>query len=167
MPPPDDQRTDERPPGASVPPRPATPGRVAVPAEPATQRRAVAALLLSLLSLMGLLSLNYLQRGIYLVAYALLAGVMAVFLAVTSLIRARRSRTRLPRGSVVATVIAAVGIVLSTAMLLAFAVFGPQLKAYGRCLGAATTSADRQACQTQLIHAVNRELSTLRTTGSR
>ena len=167
MPPPDDQRTDERPPGASVPPGPATPGRVAVPAEPATQRRAVAALLLSLLSLMGLLSLNYLQRGIYLVAYALLAGVMAVFLAVTSLIRARRSRTKLPRGSVVATVIAAVGIVLSTAMLLAFAVFGPQLKAYGRCLGAATTSADRQACQTQLIHAVNRELSTLRTTGSR
>jgi len=60
-----------------------------------------------------------------------------------------------------------VGIVLSTAMLLAFAVFGPQLKAYGRCLGAATTSADRQACQTQLIHAVDRELSTLRTTGSR
>jgi len=116
---------------------------------------------------MGLLSLNYLQRGIYLVAYALLAGVMAVFLAVTSLTRARRSRTKLPRGSVVATVIAAVGIVLSTAMLLAFAVFGPQLKAYGRCLGAATTSADRQACQTQLIHAVNRELSTLRTTGSR
>jgi len=167
MPPPDDQRTDERPPGASVPPGPATPGRVAVPAEPATQRRAVAALLLSLLSLMGLLSLNYLQRGIYLVAYALLAGVMAVFLAVTSLTRARRSRTKLPRGSVVATVIAAVGIVLSTAMLLAFAVFGPQLKAYGRCLGAATTSADRQACQTQLIHAVNRELSTLRTTGSR
>ena len=167
MPPPDDQRTDERPPGASVPPGPATPGRVAVPAEPATQRRAVAALLLSLLSLMGLLSLNYLQRGIYLVAYALLAGVMAVFLAVTSLIRARRSRTKLPRGSVVATVIAAVGIVLSTVMLLAFAVFGPQLKAYGRCLGAATTSADRQACQTQLIHAVNRELSTLRTTGSR
>jgi hypothetical protein len=167
MPPPDDQRTDERPLGASVPPRPATPGRVAVPAEPATQRRAVAALLLSLLSLMGLLSLNYLQRGIYLVAYALLAGVMAVFLAVTSLTRARRSRTKLPRGSVVATVIAAVGIVLSTAMLLAFAVFGPQLKAYGRCLGAATTSADRQACQTRLIHAVNRELSTLRTTGSR
>jgi len=167
MPPPDDQRTDERPPGASVPPGPATPGRVAVPAEPATQRRAVAALLLSLLSLMGLLSLNYLQRGIYLVAYALLAGVMAVFLAVTSLTRARRSRTKLPRGSVVATVIAAVGIVLSTVMLLAFAVFGPQLKAYGRCLGAATTSADRQACQTQLIHAVNRELSTLRTTGSR
>ena len=167
MPPPDDQRTDERPPGASVPPGPATPGRVAVPAEPATQRRAVAALLLSLLSLMGLLSLDYLQRGIYLVAYALLAGVMAMFLAVTSLTRARRSRTKLPRGSVVATVIAAVGIVLSTVMLLAFAVFGPQLKAYGRCLGAATTSADRQACQTQFIHAVNRELSTLRTTGSR
>lgn len=167
MPPPDDQRTDERPPGATVPPRPAAPRRVAAPAEPATRRRAVAALLLSLLSLAGLLSLNYLQRGIYLVAYALLAGVMAMFLAVTSLTRARRGRTARPRGSVTATVIAAVGIVLSTAMLLAFAVFGPQLKAYGRCLGAATTSADRRACQTQFIHAVDRELTTLRATGSR
>jgi amino acid transporter len=167
MPPPDDQRTDERPPGAAVPPGPAAPGPVTAPAEPATQRRAVAALLLSLLSLAGLLSLNYLQRGIYLVAYALLAGVIAMFLAVTSLTRARRRRTARPRGSVTATVIAAVGIVLSMVMLLAFVVFGPQLKAYGRCLGAATTGADQQACQTQFIHAVNRELTTFRATGSR
>ena len=167
MPPPDDQRTDERPLGAAVPPGPATPGRIAVPAEPATQRRAVAALLLALLSLAGLLSLNYLQRGIYLVSYALLAGLMAMFLAVTSMTAARRSRTARPRGSVTATVIAAIGIVLSVVMLLAFIVFAPQLKAYGRCLGAATTGADQQACQTQLIHAVNRELTNLRTTGSR
>jgi len=168
MPPSDEQRTEDRSRRATTPSQRATPpGNAAVPAEPAVQQRALAALLLALLSLVGLFSLNYLQRGIYLVAYALLAGVMAVFLAVTSLIRARRSRTKLPRGSVVATVIAAVGIVLSAAMLLAFAVFGPQLKAYGRCLGAATTSADRQACQTQFIHAVNRELTTLQKTSPR
>ncbi len=127
----------------------------------------MAALLLALLSLAGLLSLNYLQHGIYLAAYALLAGLMAMWLAVTSLTRARRSRTARPRGSVTATVIAGVGIVLSVVMLLAFAVFGKQLNTYGRCLSAASTSADRQTCQSQFIHAVNRELTTLRANGSR
>ena len=165
MAPPDDRRTDEPPLRATGPRGPATP-RVAVPAEPATQRRALAALLLALLSLAGLFSLNYLQRGIYLVAYALLAGLMAMFLAVTSLARARRSGTARPRGSITATVIAGVGIVLSLVMLLAFLVFGKQLAAYGRCLRAASSSADQQACQTQLIHSVNRELTTLRTNRS-
>ena len=168
MPPSDQQRTEEpsrRTTGSRQPGPP--PGKATVPAEPAAQQRALAALLLALLSLAGLFSLNYLQRGIYLVAYALLAGLMAMWLAVTALTRARRSRTTRPRGSVTATVIAGVGIILSVIMLVAFAVFGKQLTAYGRCLSLASTSADRQACQTQFIHAVNRELATLRTTGSR
>jgi hypothetical protein len=138
-----------------------------MPAEPATQQRAVAALLLALLSLVGLLSLNYLQRGVFLAAYALLAGLMALWLAVTALARARRGRTARPRGSITATVIAAIGIVLSTVMLLAFAVFGKQLTDYGRCLGAASTPSDQQTCQSEFIHAVNRELTTLRTNNSR
>src|SRR5215468_176437 len=166
MPPSDEQRTEEpsrRAAGSRQPGAP--PGKATVPAEPAepaVQQRAMAALLLALLSLVGLFSLNYLQRGIYLVAYALLAGLMAMWLAVTALNRSRRSRTTRPRGSVIATVIAGVGIIL-----VAFAVFGKQLTAYGRCLSLASTSADRQACQTQFIHAVNRELTTLRTIGSR
>ena len=168
MPPSDDQRTEDPPRRATEFPGPATPAprRVTQPPEPATQRRAVAALLVALMSLVGLLSLNYLQRGIYLVAYALLAGLVAMWLAVTSLRRARRSGTARPRGSIAATVIAAVGIVSSAFMLLAFAVFGPQLAAYGRCLSAASTSADQQACQTQFIHTVNRELTGLRANGS-
>ena len=137
-----------------------------LPAEPATQHRALAALLLALLSLVGLLSLNYLQRGIWLVAYALLAGVMGMWLAVTAIARARRSRTARPRGSVAATVIAGAGIILSAIMLLAFATFGKQLHAYGQCLSQASTSADRQACQNQFINAVNREIAAFRTSNS-
>lgn len=168
MPPSDEQRTEDRSRRATAPSQRATPpGNAAVPAEPAVQRRALAALLLALLSLAGLFSLNYLQRGIYLVAYALLAGLMAMWLAVTALARARRGRTTRPRGSIIATVIAGVGIILSVIMLIAFAVFGKQLTAYGRCLNLASTSADRQACQTQFIHAVNRELTTLQSTNPR
>ena len=168
MPPSDEQRTEDRSRRATAPSQRATPpGNAAVPAEPAVQQRALAALLLALLSLAGLFSLNYLQRGIYLVAYALLAGLMAMWLAVTALARARHGRTTRPRGSIIATVIAGVGIVLSVIMLIAFAVFGKQLTAYGRCLSLASTSADRQACQTQFIHAVNRELTTLQKTSPR
>ena len=168
MPPSDEQRNEDRSRRATAPSQRATPpGNAAVPAEPAVQQRALAALLLALLSLAGLFSLNYLQRGIYLVAYALLAGLMAMWLAVTALARARRGRTTRPRGSIVATVIAGVGIILSVIMLIAFTVFGKQLTAYGRCLSLASTSADRQTCQTQFIHAVNRELTTLQKTSPR
>jgi len=168
MPPSDEQRTEEPSRRATGSRQPGTqPGKAAVPAEPALQQRALAALLLALLSLAGLFSLNYLQRGIYLVAYALLAGLMAMWLAVTALARARRGRTTRPRGSIIATVIAGVGIILSVIMLIAFAVFGKQLTSYGRCLSLASTSADRQACQTQFIHAVNRELTTLQATSTR
>jgi hypothetical protein len=139
---------------------------VALPADRATQHRAIAALFLALLSIVGLLSLNYLQRGVYLVAYALVAGLMAMWLGVTSVTRARRSQTARPRGSVTAIVIAGAGILLSAVLLLAFVTFGQQLHAYGRCMGTASTSADQQACQNQLIRSVDHEISGARAGGS-
>ena len=132
------------------------------PAEPAAQRRAVAALLVALLSLTGILALGDPQRGVYLVAYALLAGVVAMWLAVTSLARARRGRTARPHGSAAATAIAAVGILLSSILLLGFIVFGRQMSAYGQCLSETGTTAAQQACQQQFTHAVNREIAALR-----
>src|SRR5215813_409195 len=119
------------------------------PAEPAAQRRAVAGLLVALLSLTGVLSLGDPQRGVYLVGYALLAGVVAMWLAVTSLARARRGRTARPRGSAAATAIAGIGILLSGILLLGFIVFGRQMSAYGQCLSEAGTTAAQQACQQQ------------------
>jgi hypothetical protein len=161
MPPSDDQGA-----GGSAPRTDAPAGlrgrAPAQPADPATQRRAIAALLIALLSLAGLLSMNYLQRGIYLVAYALLAGLTGLWLAVTSLRSARHSRTARPRGSVAATVISTAGILLSVIMMVAFAVLGKQLNAYGRCLSAASSGSDQQACENQFIHAVNREVTSLR-----
>ena len=134
----------------------------AMPAEPAAQQRAVAALLVALLSLTGVLALGDPQRGVYLLAYALLAGVVAMWLAVTSLARARQGRTARPHGSAAATAIAAIGILLSSILLLGFIVFGRQMSAYGQCLRDAGTSAARQSCQVQFTRAVNREISSLR-----
>jgi hypothetical protein len=136
--------------------------QAAVPAEPAAQQRAVAGLLVALLSLTGVLALSDPQRGVYLVAYALLAGVVAMWLAVSSLARARRGRTARPRGSAAATVIAGIGILLSSALLLAFIVLGRQMSMYGQCLSEAGTTTAQQSCQVQFTHAVNREISSLR-----
>jgi hypothetical protein len=135
------------------------------PAEPATQRRALAALLVALLSLTGVLAVGDPQRGVYLVAYALLAGVVAMWLAVTSVTRARRRRTARPYGSAAATAIAGVGILISTILLLAFVVLEPQMSAYARCLSDGGTPTAQQSCQARFSHAVDRELSALRAAG--
>ena len=117
---------------------------------------------MALLSLTGVLALGAPQRGVLLVGYALLAGIVAMWLAVTAQVRARRGRTARPHGSAAAAAIAGVGIALSVVLLLGFVMLGRQMSAYGRCLSEAGTSAAQQACRDQFTRAVNKELSTLR-----
>src|SRR5215475_15946798 len=153
-----------------MPPAP-TPGRTEPPAgaagkagalplpEPALRHRAVAALFVALLSLAGLLGFNIeAQRAILVVIYSLLAGATALWLAVTAMRRARRSRTARPRGSVAAAVIAGVGIGLAAVMLMAFSLFGQQLSDYGRCLSGANTITGSQSCYSRFSHALDREI---------
>ncbi len=188
MPPSETPLAEESPPGASSPPSssypppgpaggvpPAFPGRSAraggpvtpagtplLPPDPALQHRSVAALFVAMLSLAGFLGFNFdLHRGILIVLYALLAGVVALWLGLTAMSRARRNRTARPRGSVAATAIAGVGIGLSTAMLLAFAVFGKQLTTYGQCLSGAVTVQAQQSCYNHLSHELNRQIGLL------
>jgi hypothetical protein len=137
-------------------PRPA-PGpkpRPMPPPEPATAQRAVAALVLALLSLFGLLGLNNFQRGIYIVAFTLAAGALAVWLAITALARARRGGTRSPRGSVAAIVIGVIGVLLSAFLLAGLVVFGKQAITYSQCVSGANTIAAKQACQSQFTRAI-------------
>jgi hypothetical protein len=138
-------------------PRPA-PGpktRSLLPPEPATRQRAIAALFLALLSLFGLLALNNFQRGIYIVAFTLCAGALAIWFAVTSLVRARRGGTRSPRGSVAAIVIGSIGVLLSGFLLIGLAAFGKQAVTYSRCVSGANTVAAAQACRNQFVHAID------------
>ena len=112
--------------------------------------------------LLEVLALSAPQRGVWLVGYALLAGVVAMWLAVSARVQARRGHTARPHGSAAATVIAGAGILLSVVLLLAFVMLGRQMSAYGRCLSEANTSAAQQACRVQFTRAVNKELATLR-----
>jgi hypothetical protein len=123
-------------------------------ADPAHQQRAVAALLLAVLSLFGLLGVSNFQRGVWIVGFALVAGALAIWLAGTALARTRRAGTAGPRGSVVAIVIGGVGVLLSGVLLLAFVLFGHQASTYSRCLSGANTIAAQQACRNQFIHSI-------------
>ena len=129
------------------------------PAEAGPQQRAIAALFLALLSLFGLLGLSNLQRGIYIAAFTLVAGALAVWLSITSIARARRTGTMSPRGSITATAIGAIGILLSGVLLIGLAAFGPQAATYSRCLSGANTIAAQQACENQFVHAIESRAS--------
>lgn len=157
MPASDDQRLDD-PPGQ----RTATSAGSLVPVTPAVARRATAGLFLALLSLVGLLGLNNLRHGIYVVLYGLVAGAVGVWFAATSVTAARRGKTTRPRGAIAAIVIGALGIVLSAVMLTAFAVLGSQLASYSQCMSGANTISSRQSCQDQFTRAVNHKLNSLR-----
>ena len=147
-------------PGGKKPPAGAG-GKAAAlpPPEPALRHRALAALIVALLSLAGLLAFNIeAERAVLLVVYSLLAGATALWLALTAMRRARRSRTARPHGSVAATVIAGIGIGLAAAMLLAFGLFGRQLSDYGRCLSGANTITASQSCYSQFAHALDHQI---------
>ncbi|HUY49002.1 MAG TPA: hypothetical protein VMV92_25330 [Streptosporangiaceae bacterium] len=149
-----EQHRPQQPQPASAQRLPGAKASLAGQADPAHQQRAVAALFLALLSLFGLLGLSNLQRGIYIVTFTVMVGVLAIWLAATAITRARRSGTAGPRGSVTALVIGGVGVLISTLLITGFALFGKQAAAYSRCLSGANTITAQQACQSQFSRVI-------------
>jgi hypothetical protein len=141
-------------PGLTARQQPLVKAKPAGRTDPANQQRTAAAFLLAVLSLFGVLGLSNFQRGVYIVAFALVAGAMAIWLAVTAIMRSRRGRTAGPRGAVVVIVIGGVGVLISCALLAGFALFGSQASTFTQCLSGANTIAAQQSCQSQFMRAV-------------
>ena len=77
------------------------PARQLPPPDPAVRQRALAALAMGVLSLVGLmLGLGSLHRGIYVAVLTLAFGGAAIWLGVTASKKARRSGTARPRWAV-------------------------------------------------------------------
>lgn len=160
---PTDQQEQPPPP---APRGPGAPGRYGLrppgpPADPALQQRAWAALILAFCSLFSMLMIGNVRRGVYVVAVALVIAVIALWLALSAMSRARRGGSGRPRGVVVATVLGGIGFVFSAVVMAGFVMFWPQLTRYSNCLNGANTVASQQACQRQLNNAVNGEISIL------
>ena len=132
------------------------------PPDPAVRQRALAALMLGVLSLIGLmLGLGNLHRGIYVAVLTLLFAVGAIWLGVTAIRKARRSGTARPRWAIGGVVLGGLGLVVSALWLLVLAVFWPQLNAYYNCMNGANTVAAQHACHNQFTTSVGGEISVL------
>jgi hypothetical protein len=139
-----------------------TPERQLPPADPAVRQRAVAALTLSLLSLIGLaLGLGNLRRGVFVAILTLLFAVMAIWLGARSNRQARRSGTARPRGATSGIVLGSLGLAFSALWLLILGVFWTQLNSYYNCMNSANTVTSQQVCHTQLTNSVGGEISVL------
>jgi hypothetical protein len=144
-------------PGGTLSARPPLP-----PADPVVRQRALAALVLGVLSLIGLmLGLGNLHRGIYVAVLTLLFAVTAIWLGVTAGKQARRSGAARPRGAVSGVVLGGLGLAFSALWLLVLAVFWPQLNAYYTCMDGANTVGAQQACHSQFTNSVGGEISVL------
>jgi hypothetical protein len=102
-----------------------------------------------------------LQRGAAVAAVALAVGAVALTLAITTNRAAKRAATRRPRGAVVGTVLAVSGVLFSGCALGGFLVFGSQIDQYSNCVNAASTTAEQQACQTQLNNSITNRINSL------
>ena len=144
-------------PRGQPPPRPPLP-----PAEPPVRQRALTALLLGVLSLIGLtLGLGNLRRGILVAVLTLLFAAVAIWLGVTASKMARRGGTARPRWAVGGVVLGCVGLTFSALWLLVLAVFWPQLNTYYNCMNNTNTVAGQQVCHTQLSNSVGNEFGIL------
>ncbi len=138
------------------------PARQLPPAAPALRQRALAALAMGVLSLLGLaLGLGNMSRGIYVAILALLFAVMAIWLGVSANRKARRGGTARPRGAISGIVLGGFGLAFSVLWLVVLAVFWPQVSAYYSCLNSANTVAAQQACHAQFSKSVGGEISVL------
>jgi hypothetical protein len=142
------------------------PSRQLPPPDPALRQRALAALLLGALSLIGLvLGLGNLHRGIYVAVLALLFAATAIWLGVTAAKRSRRKGMARPRWAVSGVVLGGLGLAFSALWLLVLAVFWPQLNDYYNCMSGANTVTARQACHNQFTNSVGGEISILQNGG--
>jgi hypothetical protein len=143
----------QRPPSAPPALRPPRP-----PADPALQQRVWAALVLAVISLLAMMMIGNVRRGVYVVAVALVIAVTALWLSISAIRRARRGGSGRPRGVVLAVILGAIGFGFSAFVLAGFAMFWPQLMQYSNCLNGANTVSAQQACQQQLDNSVNGEI---------
>jgi predicted PurR-regulated permease PerM len=119
------------------------------------RQRAIAALILGVLSLLSLLGVgSNFHRGIYLVIFALAVGISACWFGITAMRKARRAATMRPRGAVAGVVLGIIASVLSLVLLIALAAFWQQLNSFSQCLNQANTPSAQQTCLDQLHRSV-------------
>lgn len=117
----------------------------------------MAAALMTLIGLFGLFGgyaasiVNSVQRGVYPIGAAIVIALVSVWLAATSITRARRLGSSRPRGAVFAIVVSVIAIILGALILAGFAELWPQMTQLSRCESGANTMTAQNACYRQFM----------------
>jgi hypothetical protein len=120
------------------------------------QQRALAALLMVLISMLGMVILTgNLKRVVVVLAVTLLIGGTGLWLAITAMSRSRQAGEARPRFSLLATVLGVLVTGMSALALAGFALFWTQFNQYANCTARANTVATQNACTQQLHNSLH------------
>lgn len=131
------------------------------PADPALRQRAVAGLVLAVLSMITMMWGANPQRLKYVAAVALVVALVGLVLALSTIRAAKRAGARRPRTAIWGTVIGVIATAVSGAVLAAFLLYPSQVTQYVNCMTGATTSAAQNSCWQQLQNSVGASANVL------
>jgi len=134
--------------------QPARPRRTRQP-DRELRQRAVASLVLGVLSLVALLGLwGNQRRFVYLLIFSVVIGVASSVIGITAVLKARRTGSYRPRGAVGGIALGALAALISIVMLTLYLAFPRQIDNYIRCRSQAQTAASRQSCMDKLRRSI-------------
>src|SRR5260370_372830 len=151
------------PPGPGDSPRPSPPDP-RNPREPASPRdrdlrhRAIASLVLGVLSLVALLGLGgNLHRGVSLLIFSAVIGIAACAFGITAVVKARKTGSYRPRGAVGGIVLGIIAALLSIPILATYLAFPRQVDNYVKCLSQSQSqsSGSQQACMNKFYKTIH------------
>ena len=132
------------------------------PASSVLQQRAFAALMLAIISLLGMPEIGgNIRRGVVVLAVTVVIGAVGLWLSFTAMSRSRKAGTARPRFAIAATVVGICGTGLSALALIGFAMFWPQVTQYANCISGANTVATQNACNQQLNNSLQTSIQLL------
>jgi hypothetical protein len=153
--------SQQRRPGGPVQRPPARPGRPDR-AQPTKQpdrelrHRALASLVLGVLALVALLGLGGdLHRGVYLLIFSAVVGIGSCIIGITAVIKARKTGSYRPRGSIGGIVLGALAAVLSIPILATYLAFPHQVDNYVKCLNQNQGSGSEQSCMDKFYKSIH------------
>ena len=126
------------------------------PPERELRQRAIASLVLSVLSLVALLGLGGdLHRGVYLLIFSAVIGIAGCVIGITAVRKARKTGSYRPRGAIGGIVLGAIAALLSIPILATYLAFPTQVDNYIKCLSQAQSSGAQQSCMDRFYRSIH------------
>ncbi len=147
-----------RPPGVAAPQQSGEPSqRRTRPPDRELRHRAIAALILGMLSVIAFLlgARALAHRGVLLLIFSAVVGIAACVIGITALVKARRTGSYRPRGAFGGIVLGVLAALISLPTLALYLAFPTQVNNYVTCVSTAQTTAQQQACQKHFYKSVH------------